>query len=124
MSGILGDPFGVANVVIPKGGPKVIPLRIDFSGVTEWQVDGSQVVERGKIEYIQALWVDNYSNTNPLIIEMNLTNQRIVIPARSQGYVPVLSPNPPKFIFSTQAGPMVYLQFLNVPVQPMIWTIV
>lgn len=123
MSGTLGDTFGIANVIIPKGGPKTIPLIIDFSGITEWEVDGSQVVERGKIEYIQALWIDNYSNANPLTVQMNLTNMRLVVPARSQGFYPVLMPNPPKFKFTTQAGPKVFLQFLNVPVQPMTWVI-
>lgn len=115
--------FGIANVIIPRGGPKTVPVILDFTGTDGTvEVDGSQLVQQNKIEYIQCLYVDNHDNPNPLIINTDLTQQRIVVPANSQGYYSILQPNPPKFIFETTIGAFtVPVQFLNVPVQPCVW---
>lgn len=117
-----GVSFSIANVVIPKSGPKTVPCRLDFTGVTEHLVDLSQLVETYRIEYIQTLYVDNKDNNNELDILTDLTGQRITIPANSQGYFALLQPNPPKITFQTVAGAFsVNLQFMNVPVQPAVW---
>lgn len=114
--------FGIANVVIPRGGPKCVPWNMDFSGVGQHVVDLSLLVQQTRIEYVQCIYVDNADNANPLTIKMDLTNQRIVIPAHTQGYYPILQPNNPVITFSTTvAAVVVNVQFLNVPVQPANW---
>lgn len=114
--------FSVANVIVPKNGPKTIPLKFDFTNVNAIEFDSVEYIQSGKIEYIQALYVDNYDNPNPLTILIQLVNQRIIVPANSQGYYSVLAPNPPVFIFSTVQGAFtVGVHLLNVPVQPDQW---
>lgn len=117
--------FGIANVIIPRGGPKTVPLNMNFNGTDgTFAVDGTALVQGGKIEYIQTVYIDNSQNANPLTMIVDLTNQRIIAPAHSQGYYSILAPNPPKFNFSTTAGNFIVpVQFLNVPVQPYVWGI-
>jgi len=115
-------PFSIANVIIPKGGPKTVPVNIDFTGIDTHEVDLSQLVEQSRIEYVQCVFVDNSDNPNDLEMQMDLTGQRIIAPSGSQGYYSILQPNPPKLTFTTTAGAFnVHLQFLNVPVQPCVW---
>lgn len=115
--------FGIANVIIPRGGPKTVPVNLDFDGTDGTiLVDASLLVQQAKIEYFQTLYVDNADNPNDLTIETDLVNQRIIVAAGSQGYYSILQPNPPKITFTTTAGAFVVpVQFLNVPVQPMVW---
>lgn len=115
--------YGIANVIIPRGGPKTVPVTMDFTGTDGiFEIDGTVLVQNSKIEYLQTMYVDNNDNANDLTIEMSITNQRIVVPAGSQGYYSMLQPNPPKIIFTTVAGAFsIFVQFLNVPVQPAVW---
>lgn len=119
---IIANHFGINNMVLPKGGPKVIPYTLDFTTLTQIQVDTTQMIQSGLIEYIQTLYIDNKDNTGVLTLNIELLNQRIVIPAGRQGYWNVLAPNPPVFDFSVPAAfGKVYLQLINVPVQPANW---
>jgi hypothetical protein len=119
----LGVPFSAANVIIPVEGPKGVMAVLDFNGTDgTYTVDGSQNIQQGKISYYQTLWVDNADNPNALTIQMEFTNQRVIIPANVQQYVNVLAPNMPVFHFSTTTGNFkVNVGFLNVPIQPDQW---
>jgi hypothetical protein len=115
--------YQIANVVIPRGGPKAVPLNMDFSSATEQDVDLSQLVEQARIEYVQTVFIDNADNAAAVTLKTTLTNQRIICPAHSQGYFSILQPNNPVMNFSTTpaANLIVGVQFLNVPVQPAVW---
>ncbi len=122
MNNFPGTSFSIANVVIPKSGPKTIPCILNFTGVDAHTVDLSQFVDQGRIEYVQTVFIDNSENPNPITLITELTNQRIICPAGAQGYFSVLQPNNPVFDFETTAGAFnVPLQFMNVPVQPCVW---
>jgi len=118
-----GASFGVSNVIVPKNGPKAVPVSLDFSNDGEIDINCEQVISQGKIEYIQTLYVDNADNTNPLTLICSVTRQRLIIKGRAQGYFAILAPNPPVITVSTNqtANLIVTIFLLNVPVQAMNW---
>jgi hypothetical protein len=119
-------PFSVANVIIPIEGPKAAFAVLNFNGTDgTFSVDASQLIQTGKISYIQTLWIDNADNPVNLTITMAITGQRIIVKANTQQYVNVLAPNMPVFHFSTTAGNFkVNVGLLNVPIQPDQWSVV
>ena len=46
----LGATFGIANVVVPAGGPKCVPTNVDFSNAAQAVLDGQQTVQKGRKE--------------------------------------------------------------------------
>lgn len=118
--------FGIANMVVPAGGPKVVPANVDFSVNGSVLLDGSLIVSQGKIEYFQGVFIDNSQNANPLILTMSTTNQAIIAKAKTQGYYAIMVPDPPQIIASTTIvnGLIIPLFFYNVPIQPAVWSVV
>lgn len=120
----LGGTFGINNAIIPRGGPKTVRAILDFSNVAEILIDGQQIVSEGRIEYLQGFFVDNASNAASISFTMSATNQRIIVPANSQGYFSLLIPNDPKIIASMPQvnNRIVECFFYNVPIQTQVWT--
>lgn len=118
----LGPVFGIANVVVPSGGPKVIPTPVNFANAASILLDGSQIVTQGKIEYLQGVYIDNSANVDPLSLTMSTTGQKIICPANSQGYFSIMCPNPPQItVATTQQNLTITLMFYNVPIQAAVW---
>jgi hypothetical protein len=121
----LGNTFGIANVVVPSGGPKCVPTFVDFSAVASVLLDGNQIVQQGRIEYLQGVFIDNSANANKLTLIMSTTQQQIIAPAKSQGYYSIMVPDPPQIqALTTQVnGLVIPLFFYNVPIQPAVWSV-
>lgn len=115
--------FGVNNAIIPKGGPKVVRAILDFSAASEILIDGQQIVSQGQIEYLQGFYVDNASNPVAITFVMSVTNQRIIVPANTQGYYSMLIPNDPKIVATMPQlnNRRVECFFYNVPIQSQNW---
>lgn len=122
---ILGTPFGIANVVVPASGPKCVPTSVDFTNVAQILLDGSAIVQGGKIEYLQGVFVDNSTNLNNLSLTMSTTNQQIIVPKKSQGYFSIMCPDPPQIVAATVQtnGLIIPMFFYNVPIQPGVWSV-
>lgn len=120
----LNTRFGVNNVLIPKEGPVVVPGTLNFENTAEIEISGEMVITQGKISFIQGVFIDNADNTDKLTLTIGNTNQRIVCPANSQGYFPLLTPNPPIIVARTTqgGGQIIPLFFYNVPIQSIVWT--
>lgn len=119
----LGPTYGVANVVVPAGGPKVVPVNVDFTSVASVLLDGQGIVSQGKIEYLQGVFIDNSANINNLTLTMSTTNQVIMCPKKSQGYFTIMVPDPPQMIAATPIGVIIPMFFYNVPIQPAVWSV-
>jgi len=116
--------FGVFNGLTPRDGiPKSMPVQLDFSTLAVQIVDLLLEETLGGIEFVQGIYVDNSANTNALTLVFGITNQRIVIPALSQGMWPVIAPEKTYFTCATTATPglIVMLQLLNVPTAYTMW---
>lgn len=120
---LLGQTFGIANVVVPAGGPKVVPVNVDFTGVAQVLLDGSALVQQGKIEYLQGVFIDNSTNINNLSLTMSTTGQVIICPKKSQGYFSIMVPDPPQIVANTPVGVVIPMFFYNVPIQPAVWSV-
>jgi len=113
--------FGIANVVVPAGGPKVVPVTVDFTVNPSVLIDAQNLVSSGKIEYLQGVYIDNSGNVNAVSLTMSTTNQIITCPARSQGYFSIMVPDPPQMTANTPIGVVIPMFFYNVPIQPAVW---
>jgi|SRR6185503_4416438 len=121
---LLTGTFGIANVVVPAGGPKCVPTLVDFTNSAQITLDGQQIVSQGKIEYLQGVFIDNSANVNNLSLTMSTTNQQIICPKKSQGYFSIMVPDPPVIIATTvQANIQIPMFFYNVPIQPAVWSV-
>lgn len=111
------------NGFVPCGGPKGIPVLINFALGSVYSLDLSTVQSMGYIECVQTVFIDNSGNPNPLKISTSpSTNQTIVCPANSQGYFPILQTNPPHLTFTTAYVGEIMVQLLNFYIAPCIWS--
>lgn len=114
----------IKNALIPPEGPKSVNIVIPFaSGVnTQYLVDFTLFNQRSFITTVQAIYVDNSQNTSDsLSLTVETTGQRLVWPAGFQGYLPILAPETPKFLFESNGSSDVQVAFVNVPVPAQIW---
>jgi len=105
-------------------GPLVVPQIADFQTATEVEIDLSALVQNGNIDFISGAWIDNSQSAEDLTIVVSGTNQRVIIGAGQQGYMPLLAPNNPKFTLSYAVSPAILLPifFYNIPLLPMLYT--
>lgn len=99
-----------------------IPVNL-VAGQTD-SLDLTNAINTRQIDQVQCMFVDNASSLGALTIVFSASNQRIIIPAFSQAYVPVLSVNDPVLTF-TASGLAVSatLQLLNMPMPLQIWPV-
>lgn len=116
-----GFSFEIANGVIPREGPRAIPVLAQFSAAATSILDLTLVVQQAKISAIQGFWVDNSANTAAITFTVQATQQTMTIPAGAQGYVPVLAGVLPRFTAVSSGGVDVRFLFLNVPVPALVW---
>lgn len=110
--------FPVWNGYAPlQGGPKAVPISLDFGTLSSIDFDLIDSVQRGVIDFVQSVWVDNSDNTDELTLLFGQTAQRLVVPALAQGLWPVIAPSGLRCTASTiaVASLKVQLIFLNVP---------
>lgn len=110
--------FPVYNGYAPvEGGPAAIPITLDFTVNGSVSFDVIDAVQRGIVDYIQSMWVDNSGNLNALTFLCSQTGQKIIVPANAQGIWPIIAPAGLRITATTTpAGglkPLVIL--LNVP---------
>lgn len=120
------DTFNVAqvpvfNALIPKDGPKALPVNYNFTVQSSYYLDLQNYMARDYIGFIQSIFVDNSLNTAPVSITFAISNQKIQVGAYQQGYFPVLVPNPLRVTVSSQGGTSCQIQYLNVPVPSHSW---
>lgn len=113
----------VHNAMVPKEGPKAIPLKLDFTSAQAILVDLTQQQQSARISFLQGAFVDNSANLAPVTISTGNSQQDLTIPPQSQAYIPLLLPNPPTFIVSTTGGVFVPIIVLNIPMDIAIWSV-
>lgn len=111
----------VFGALIPKEGPRSIPLSLDFTTQQSYVVDLTVPVQQKQISLIQSVFIDNSQNSTPVSAVCNQTGQKVVCPPNAQGVFPLLAPNPPVITFSSIGAVVVQAQLLNIPYQPQVW---
>jgi hypothetical protein len=109
---------------MPAEGPKCIPITLDFTVQDSYTLDYSNFQYRGYMSMVQTVFVD--TSTSAVDVEINSpgSQQTLKIRAGTQGYYPILVPNPIKIIFTSPGGPAdVKVQLLNFPVPHGQWVV-
>lgn len=111
------------NFEVPCEGAETIPINLDFATFAEIDVDLSQLVDQAKFSMLQTIFIDNSAAGAAFvaIIDPNGINQTIVTNANTQGYFPVLAPNPTLLKFQSQAGVVIRIQLINAPIAAAVW---
>lgn len=111
--------FGFA----PKGAPRAVKMDFDLSASQDYTANLEKVIEQGVLEFIEALFVDNSANGYALTVSIKVSGQKIILPPYSQGYIPVLAPQPPilEITSNSAATATVSIQLLNFPVPAAVW---
>lgn len=115
--------YRIFNGFAPREKPKSLYIPLDFSVDKQIDVNLFDDNSRGKLSFVQAIFVDNYDNQFPLTILVGISQQRLVVPATSQGTFPIFAPDQATFSFRTApANPLIVgAHLLNVPVPFAIW---
>lgn len=107
---------------IPKEGPSAVPVTCDFTTQSGYSIDLTNLFNRKFISQILTVFADNTANSSPLIVVVPDTNQRLVWPAYSQGYIPVLQASNMRFTAQSTGAFVIQLEFLNFPVAAGVWS--
>lgn len=96
---------------------------LDFSVASEISFDLMQETVLNEIGFVQAMYIDNADNANPLTVFITPTQQRITVKGRTQGWYYALCGDPPVFkVMTTPAALcLVTIFFGNVPMAPVQW---
>lgn len=115
--------FGIWNGLAPKAGPKSLPYTFDFS--TDGVISDDLLTENlmNEVQFVQSIYVNNRDNDVEFRIVFAITGQEIVVPANASGIWPVFAPDQTSFVatMAPQAGRIVKVQFLNVPMPLTQW---
>lgn len=112
----------VAFGELPRKGSRAMPQTLDFSLENPININLSDEVRNSKIEFVQAIFVDNSKNPNSINCSCKTTGQNVNIPAGWQGFIPVLaSSDQPKFTFSTVGTLTVPVFYLSFPCPLALW---
>lgn len=118
--------YTIYNGLAPKQGPLAVPVDLDFeTGTDEHLIDLFQETTLGTLDYVQSVWVDNNDNEFPLQIDVNISNQRLIVPAQFQGVFPILCSPGSALVVSTtpptEGVLRVRMLLLNVPMPIAAW---
>lgn len=105
----------------PESGPKTVFVKPDFSEKSVFDIDLDRLIENGNIEFIQSVFVDNTDSSQALIIEPQMSQQRIVVPASWQGYFPLFAKTGQIKVTCADNTAQIGLNFNNFPVPAMLW---
>lgn len=119
--------FNIVDVGCPPPnteGDRTFLVTLDFSVSTDITVDFSGLQQKAQVFTVQAFYIDNLSNIDPVTIVIPSTGQHITVPFGAQGYMPVLSQNPPVFnINCANTAAKIKMHFLNFYMPPYFWGI-
>jgi hypothetical protein len=113
-------------------GPYTIPFQTQVTGqnvVVSFSDDLIVENEDGSINNIQSLYFDNMANFFDVAFTMQDTGQTLYFPAKTCGYLPVMTSNTPRYYAriyglseAQQSTPFVVVTFFNTPVQPCVYS--
>ena len=113
--------YAVNGQMVAPEGPRSIPLLLDFTQTTDYEVNLQNQQARAFISMVQAVFVDNSANASPLTVTMPDSGQSIIVAPGHQGYYNVICPNPARISFSTTGDISLAVFLLNYPVTNADW---
>lgn len=115
----------VENRKLPCEGPMAVPIQLDFSGSTpSYSISLLLQQQQTRISLVQTIWVDMSNATHgDMLIAIPQVNQVIVAKQGTQGYYPVLCPNPIEMVASVASqGDINQMTLINVAIAGVVWS--
>jgi hypothetical protein len=104
--------FKTAFGSFPSQGNRALPVTLDFTNSANWNDDLSPEMQQSQIESIQAIYVDNSQNANPLTLVFAGYQTLFVKPGK-QGIYPIIAQGSLQYTATTTVGVKVPVIFLN-----------
>lgn len=105
---------------VPPEGPVAIPVDLDFTTNSEFEIDLQNFIALNRVSMIQGVYINNSEGAAVVIIEISSTKLRI--PCTTAGYVfaPLPTSNPCTIRIFSPGDPngLVKVIFFNYPVEP------
>lgn len=108
---------------LPCEGQKAVPFTLDFGLYASFDIDLNQQQQQKLFTSAQGAYIDNSDNADVLEILCGGTNQRVIFPANSCGYVPLLLTTPATLTINSPGGVVVQFTLLNFYIPPTIWAV-
>jgi len=109
----------VSAMTLPCNEMVDVPVQLDFRTSDTFEIDFTQMIEKGNIDFVSGVFIDNWDNADPVSISVSGTRQRIICPANSQLWSPILAPNPPVFTAVFEGtSTIIAAHFYNIPLLP------
>lgn len=109
----------VFDMVLPSS-PLIVPQSADLRTDTSAQFDLSPLIDKQTMDFISGAWVDNSANALALTLRVSGSQQQVIYPPYTQGYLPLLAPDRPIFDVSCASSPALIIPiiFYNIPLLP------
>lgn len=110
------------NGLLPEGGLQAMLATADFSTGSAFTIDLTIGNLQQKLTNIQSVFIDNSQNAQGVTLASQTPGgTTISIPGGYQAYLPLLQPNPPKFIVSSTGTGKTNFYFVNAPLPAAVW---
>ena len=117
-----GAPLNLSLGMQACEGRKVIPFTINFATAETAAIDLTNTFQQNSISAVQSMFVDASSAGQEVVFDYGAENQKVIVPAGAQAYMPVMQTNPPRFTVTCNDGNFILnLLLMNFFVPPYIW---
>lgn len=112
-----------SNEILCDEKPVQIAFTMNFNGVDEYEASLKNLIDAKKLTAIRGIFYDNARNNTDVVLSIENTQQTILMPLRTQGYLPLLMNTEADFVLSTVSGTGVFkISLLNFIIQPYMWS--
>lgn len=112
----------IFNALYPKEGAKAVPVPLNFALQASYTVDLTILQQKGYMSVFQSVFIDNSQSSQPVTLQVQGSNQKIVCPGNSQGTFPIFVPGSAIFTVSSSGSAYVVLYLSNVPLPSCVWS--
>ena len=109
------DQISVYNSIMPKEGPKAIPVTLDFSTTGTLLVDFTLPMNQKRLSAIQTLSVRNWLNAQSISVVAQGFPEPFDIAPGCDVFMPIPAQNLAKFLFTTTGNLIIPVTFWNIP---------
>lgn len=115
--------YTVQNLLVPKEGPRAIPLLLDFSLSQAYSLNLQNSEELQRVTMIQGVYIDNAASATNVTVSNPITGQSVTVAAGHQAFKSLFVPYPSQINFFSTSGIVLKFQLTNFPVVNDDWSI-
>lgn len=115
----------VAYGLAPRERPRSFPVTLNFTTSNPIPLNFQEQSDQNILEWVQAVYADNSNNTSEFSLTDSITQQKLIWPAGSQGYLPFMCSGKPVFSAALDVSGefTVPVQLLTFPIPAIMWSV-